>query len=187
MNAAAPRTVPPSAGALLPRLASAIALRRDFYDAVAADPHATGPAAGIVCLTALARESVGLWSVAEVHPAWGLAAVSVVIIALLGWLAYGACSYVLARLISTERVEFTRLLRCLGFAESVTVLRLIAFVVDPRLFLPLHLALLGWGCAAVCVAVRAAVPTARGRWLAIAIPTFIAQQLVLAVGRALAY
>jgi hypothetical protein len=187
MSSAGPRGVTPSSGALLPRLGNAILLRQTFYDAVAADPHATGPAAGIVCLTALARESVGLWSVAQVHLAWGLAALSIAIVALAGWLLYSAFCYAVARLVSADAVEFKRLLRCLGFAESVTILRLVAFLVDPRLFLPLHLALLGWGFAATVVAVRAAAPASRPRLVAIALPTFIVQQAVLAMGRALAY
>ena len=177
----------PSAGPLVPRLANAILLRSHFYAAVAADSHATGPAAGVVCLTALARESIGLWSVSEAHPTWGLAAIAIVIVALTGWILYGVVGYALARLLAPGPVELARLLRCLGFAETVTMLRLVAYLVDPRWFPLLHLALLAWGCAAVFVAVRAATPASRPRLVAIALPTFVAQQAVLAVGRAVAY
>lgn len=182
-----PSSFSPSGGPLVPRLANAILLRQQFYAALAADSHATGPAAGVVCLVALARESVGLWSVSEVHPAWGLAAISIAIVALAGWVLYSAFSYALARLLAPGPVKFSRLLRCLGFAETVTMLRLVAFLVDKRWFAPLHLALLTWGCAAVFVAVRAATPASRPRLLAIALPTFIAQQAVLAMGRVVAY
>lgn len=181
------RALNPSTGPLVPRIINAILLRREFYDAVAADPRATAPAGAVVCLAALARESVGLWSVSQVHAAWGLAAVAVVIVALAGWLLYGGASYAAARLFAPAPVEFKRLLRCLGFAETVTMLRLVAFLVDERFFLALHLVLLAWSCAAVFVAVRAATRAAPARLLAIALPSFVAQQAVLAVGRAVAY
>jgi len=176
-----------STGPIVPRIINAILLRRDFYAAVAADPHATAPAAGIVCLTALARESVGLASLAQVHPIWGLAALAVVILALAGWVVYGVFAYAVARLLAPGPVELRRVLRCLGFAETVTVLRLIAYLVDPSWYTPLHVALLAWAFAAVFVALRAAAPAPTRRLVLIAIPSFVAQQLVLAVGRALAY
>jgi hypothetical protein len=181
------RALTPSAGPLVPRIINALLLRREFYGAVAADPHATGPAAGVVCLVALAREAVSLTSIAQVHPAWGLAVLSVVVIALVGWLLYGAFAYAVAWLLAPGPVELRRVLRCLGFAETVTVLRLIAFLVDPSFYPALHVALLAWAFAAVFVALRAATPAPTARLLLIAIPTFVAQQLVLAVGRALAY
>lgn len=177
----------PATGPILARIGNAILLRRAFYDAIAADPRTTGPAAGVVCLTALARESSGIWSVSEAHPAWGLAAVAVTITALLGWLLYGLVAYGVARLLAPARPEYRRVLRCLGFAETVTILRLAAFLVDPSLYLPLHLALLGWSFAAVFVAMRAATPASTARVVAIAIPTFVIQQAMLAVERLLAY
>jgi hypothetical protein len=181
------RPLDPATGPIVARIANALLLRRAFYDAIAADPRATGPAAGVVCLTALARESHGLWSMSESHPVWGLAAVAVTIAALVGWLTYGALAYAVARLLAPARPEYRRVLRCLGFAETVTMLRLVAFLVDPRLYLPLHLALLGWSFAAVLVAVRAATPASTARVVAIALPTFVIQQAVLAVERLLAY
>jgi hypothetical protein len=128
-----------------------------------------------------------MWLVAEAHPAWGLAAVAVTITALVGWLTYGGLAYGIARLLAPARPEYQRVLRCLGFAETVTILRLVAFLVDPRLYLPLHLALLGWSFAAVLVAVRAATPASTARVVAIAVPTFIIQHAVLAAERLLAY
>jgi hypothetical protein len=176
-----------ASGPLLPRLASAVTLRRAFYDAVAADPRATVPAGAIVCLTAMARESVGLWELSQVHPAWGLAAVSVALLALLGWAVYGAFGFVVARVLAPEPAEFRRVLRCLGFAETVTILRLIAFVVDERLYLPLHIALLVWSAAAIFVALRSAAPASTTRLVLMTVPTFVVQQAVLAAEGALAY
>jgi hypothetical protein len=105
----------PSAGPLVPRIINAILLRRDFYAAVAADAHATGPAAGVVCLTALARESVGLASMAQVHPVWGLAALSIVIMAV----AVLLITYVPDMSLGILKLlgpGFACVLRCLGFA-----------------------------------------------------------------------
>jgi hypothetical protein len=181
------RAFAPASGPILTRVANAILLRRSFYEAIAADPRTTGPAAGIVCLLALVRESPGMWPVIEGHPAWGLIVVAVIVLALLGWLVYGFFAYALARLIAPAPTDYRRVLRCLGFAEAVTILRLLAFLVHPSLYLPLHLALLGWGFAAVLVAMRAAAPGSTARVVAIALPTFVIQQAVLAAERLLAY
>ena len=78
----------PSTGPLLPRLVNAILLRREFYDAVAADPRATGPAGAIVCIAAIARESVGLYQLSQDFKGWGLVLLLIVVFAMLRWLLY---------------------------------------------------------------------------------------------------
>ena len=194
------RRVPaPASGAILPRLWNAITLRRAFYDAVAAEPRATSAAIGIVSLVALGREAETIWSIAQVESLWGLAALIIVLVALAGWLIYGAIAFALARLIAPASADFKRMLRCLAFAEAVTLLRVPASLLlqgfalpDDSLFalplyLVLHLGLLAWDLAAIVVATRAATSAGGWRLWAIALPAFLAQQAVLAVEQAVAY
>ena len=187
MPAAATPTTSPTSGPLLARLVNAILLRRAFYEAAAADPAATGPAAAMVGLAALAREIPTLYDISETSAIWGLAAFAIFVIALLGWVAYSAVAYVIARLIAPAPVELKRVLRCLGYAETVTVLRLLARPLDPAYYLPLHVALIAWTLYAVFVAMRAATAARGPRLWMIVLLVFVAQQAVLAIEPLLAY
>ena len=146
----------PSTGPLIPRLVNALLLRRPFYDAVAADPHATGPAAAVVCLAAIAYEAGNLYELSQGYRAWGLVLVLLVVSGLLRWLLYTAILYPIARLVCATAIEFKRLLRCLGFAEAPTILSIAGIALDER-FLPwLQFGIGAWLLAATIVAVRSA-------------------------------
>jgi hypothetical protein len=177
----------PSHGAILPRVISAVLLRREFYAAVAADPRATGPAGAIVCLTALGRESPMIYEFAQAHSLWAVGALGIVVFALGGWLVYGALSYRLARLLAPGAVEFKTVLRCMGYAETVTLLRLLARLVDPLLYGPLHVMLLVWSLLAVRTAMRAASGAEGARLWLLAVACFVIQQAVLEAEGMLAY
>ena len=164
----------PSGGPLLPRLANAIFLRREFYDAVANDPRATGPAGAIVCIAAMARESVGLYEVSQSYKAWGLLLLLVVVFALLRWVLYATVMYPIARLISGRAIPYTRLLRCLGFAETPAVLSLAAFMVPERFVPWVQFAVGAWLLAATIVAVRAATQVSTARAAVIGVVGFAA-------------
>lgn len=181
------RLVNPSHGPIVPRIVNAILLRRDFYASVAADPHATGPAGAIVCMAALARESPVIYDFAQTYSLWGIAALGVVILAMAGWFVYGAMAYGLTRLIAPGRTTFKTVLRCLAYAETVSMLRLVALLADPLLYVPLHILLLIWSLLAVVVAMRAATGLAGARLWGLAVPCFVLQQAVLAAERMLAY
>lgn len=157
------RPINPSTGPLLPRLGKAILLRREFYDAVAADPRATGPAGAIVCIAALARESVVLYELSQEFKAWGLFLLMIVLFAIVRWLVYTTILYPIARLISRQPVEYKRLLRCLGFAETPAVLMLVGYLVPEQFFPLVHYGVTVWLLLATIVAVRSAtgVETAR--------------------------
>ena len=168
----------PSSGPLLPRLLNALLLRRAFYDAVAVDARATGPAGAIVCLAALARESATLYELSQAFRAWGLLLLLVVVFALLRWLIYSAIVYPFARFIGTSTLAFKPLLRCLGFAEAPVVLSMFGFVLDER-FLPwVHAAIGAWLLAATIVAVRAATGTTTARATVIGVLGFAAYLLL---------
>lgn len=168
----------PSTGPLLPRFVNAILLRREFYDAVAADPHATGPAGAIVCLAAIARESVSLYELSQGFTAWGLLLALIVVFAVVRWLLYAAIMYPLARAIGGQALDFKRLLRCLGFAEAPTVLSALGFALDGR-FLPwVQLGIGAWLLAATIVAVRSATRATTARAVAIGALGFAAYLLL---------
>jgi hypothetical protein len=171
----------PSSGPLLPRLLNAILLRREFYDAVAADAHATAPAGAIVCLAALARESVGLYQLSQSLKAWGLVLILVVVFALVRWLIYASIMYPIARALGGQAAEYKRLLRCLGFAETPAVVSMLAFVLDERLFPWVQFGVGAWLLAATIVAVRAATGVSAPRAVAIGALGFVAY-LALGIG-----
>ncbi len=176
-----------ASGPVFFRLCSAIALRHEFYHAVASDRGGTGPAAAAVCLVSLLRQSVTLSSTPDAQRIWGIAILVTAVLATLGWLVYGLCGYALARLLSPTAVSLGAVLRTLGYAETVTATRLIAYLVPPGWYAALHVILLLWGLAAVWIAMRAAAGGSGVRLAAIALPTFVVQQAVLAVEHFLAF
>ena len=175
------RPITPSGGPLLPRLLNALFLRRSFYDAVAADRRATGPAGAVVCLAAVARESVALYQLSQASQGWGLILALIVVFAIVRWLLYAAVMYPIARALSRQPVEFKRLLRCLGFAETPAVLSLLGFLVDDSLFPYVQFGVGVWLLLATIVAVRSATGERTGRAILIGVLGFAAY---LAIGLA---
>lgn len=176
-------TVGPTRGPLLGRLAAALFLNRDFYAAAAADRSATGPAGALLCLIALGRESVAIWELAQVHPAWGMALVVTVALALLSWLVLGGTGWLVARVGAPRRVDYPRLLRCLGFGQAPTILLPLGYLFDPSLYWLAHILLLAWTYAGVTAAMRAAADSSTPRALLLALPVFFVQQVLLLVAR----
>src|SRR5262245_54648312 len=160
----------------------ALLLRRDFYEAVAAEPKATGPAGAIVCLAAVARESVGVYEISQEYKAWGLLLLLVVVFALIRWVAYTTVMFPIARLLSANRVGYTRLLRCLGFAETPAVMTVFGFLLDERFWPWVSFAVGAWLLAATVVAVRAATQVTLARAVIIGVLGFAAY---LAIGVAM--
>lgn len=176
-------TIGPTRGPVVSRLAAALFLQRQFYEQAAAETTATGPAGAVLCLVALARESVTIYELAQVERVWGLAIPVVVIIALLSWLLMGATAWLVARPFVRPPVDFRRFLRCLGFAQTPTMLIAFAYALDPALYLPAHVILIAWALAGIVVAMRAATAASTGRAILLALPVFVVQQLLLAVSR----
>jgi len=110
----------------------------------------------VVCLAAIARESVALYQLSEASQGWGLILALIVVFAILRWLLYASVMYPIARGLSSQPVEFKRLLRCLGFAETPAVISLVGFLVDDSLFPYVQFGVGVWLLLATIVAVRAA-------------------------------
>jgi hypothetical protein len=162
-NASARRAVSPSSGPLVPRLINALLLRRAFYDAVAADSHATGPAGAMVCIAAIARESVGLYQLSQSSKAWGFILVLIVVFAVVRWLVYASIMYPIARLLGAPGTEYRRLLRCLGFAETPALVSVLGFAAGEPFAAWVQFAVGAWLLAATIVAVRSAVRVSTAR------------------------
>ncbi|HSP99571.1 MAG TPA: YIP1 family protein [Candidatus Dormibacteraeota bacterium] len=180
-----PPPIGPTSGPIVARIAAALFLRRDFYARAAADPRATGPAGAIVCLVALARESVVIYEVSQVSRVWGVIVPILVLLALIAWLLIGTVAWVVTRPLRTPP-DFRRLLRCLGFAQTPTMmLATLASVSDPTLYLIAYAALMLWALVGVAVALRAAAETTTGWAVLLALPVFIVQFALLNLSRIL--
>jgi hypothetical protein len=163
VNEPARPAINPSSGPLIPRLLNALLLRRAFYDAVAADPRATGPAGAMVCIAAIARESVGLYQLSQASKAWGVILVVVVLFAVVRWIVYASIMYPIARLLGTPAIEYRRLLRCLGFAETPAILSVLGFAAGEPFAGWVQFVVGAWLLAATIVAVRSAARVSTGR------------------------
>jgi hypothetical protein len=182
---APPATVGPTRGPLLGRIGAALSLRPDFYAAAAADHTATGPAGAIVCVVAMLRESVVVYEISQVFASWGLILPILAVVAL-GWLLIGAVAWIVTRPAATAATSYRALLRCLGFAQTPTMLfAILAAAADPTLYLILYAALTAWAFAAIVVALRAATAASTARASVLAVPVFLAQFAVLVVSRVL--
>jgi hypothetical protein len=149
----------PLRGPILHRVFQAIALRRDFYEAVADDDGAWRPALAVVCLAALARDSVTLseldFLLVLLLRTWSL--LPIMLLAILRWLTCTAIAYPIARLLAGQSTDYYRLLRCLGFAQAPVFLTLLAFFVDATLVRWVPVFVMAWTLASSTVAAGAAL------------------------------
>ncbi len=176
-----PHAIGPTSGPLVSRIGAALFLRRDFYERAAVEASATGPAGAIVSLVALARESVVIYEISQVWRGWGLIVPILVVFALVVWLLIGAVAWLVTRPLGSAP-DFRRLLRCLGFAQTPTLLlATLASMSDPTLYLVVYVILMLWAFAAVVVALRAATGQSTGRAALLAVPVFLAQFVLLAL------
>lgn len=174
-----PESIGPTRGPLIGRLFAALTLQREFYDRAADDETATGPAGAVLCLIALVRESVSVYELSHTERLWGLALIVVVTLALLSWLLLGGVAWLTAWLGAPRRVGYRRLLRCLAFAQAPTAMLIVAYALDASLFPVAHVLLLLWAFAGITVGMRAACAVGTRRAAVLAVPPFLAQQLLL--------
>ena len=97
------------------RMVGAALLRNETYDAVEADPSATGQAALVVVIVAVCA-AIGAAGI-------GLAtAIASALAALVGWLIWAGITYVIGDKIFGGTATWGELLRTLGFAQAPGVL-----------------------------------------------------------------
>lgn len=151
------------------RMKHAALLDVHTYEDVEADRAATGQAATVVAIVAVAQ---GLGSAAQ--GASGI--VTGIVVALLAWLVWAAITYVIGDKILGGTATWGELLRTLGFAQSPGVLGI--FAILPFVGGLIRLGIMIWVLIAGIIAIRQALDFSTGKaivtavlgWLALAIP-----------------
>lgn len=154
---------------MLERMKGAALLDVETYEEVEADSTATGQAAGVVAIVAVAQ-AIG----ASFHG--GPRIVAGLLSALLGWLVWAGVTYLIGDKLLKGTATWGELLRTLGFAQTPGVLFALGFV--PVLGDLVRLAAAVWMLIAGVIALRQALDFSTGKailtavlgWLAIAIP-----------------
>ncbi len=136
------------------RMLGAATLDLATYEEVEHDPTATGQAAGVVALTAVAQ-AIGAWNGGPI----GI--VGAALGALVGWLVWAGLTFLIGSRLFGGTATWGELLRTLGFAQAPNVLAvlgllpLVGWLVDALLFL--------WILWAGIVAIRQALDFGTGR------------------------
>lgn len=159
-------------GSMIKRMTGAAKLDAQTYEEVEADGSATGQAAGVVVLVAVAQ---GVGAAGFGVP--GL--IGGAIAALVGWLLWAGITYLIGDKLLGGTATWGELLRTIGFAQTPGLLMILAFVpVFGRL---VAVVVSIWVLMAGVIAIRQALDFSTGRavatailgWLAIAIPRAI--------------
>jgi hypothetical protein len=154
---------------MLERMKRAALLDSHVYEEVEADTTATGQAAAVVAIVAVAQ---GLGA-ASLGPSGIIAAT---IAALVAWLVWAGVTYLIGDKILGGTATWGELLRTLGFAQSPGLLGILAFL--PLLGGLIRFAITIWVLIAGIIAIRQALDFGTGKaiftavigWLALAIP-----------------
>lgn len=144
------------AGAMIPRMKGAALLDVDTYEEVEHDPRATGQAAAVVFLVALAQAIGG-----SDHGLLGAAVAGGA--ALVGWALWAGVTYVIGTRVFQGSATWGELLRTLGFAQSPGILAIVGVL--PLMGLVTWIIPL-WILVAGFIAVRQALDIGNG-------PTFL--------------
>src|ERR687891_2877043 len=103
------------------RMKGAALLDVDTYEEVEADRTATGQAAGVVALVAVAQAIGGAGE-------GGFGILSGIISALLGWLLWAGIAYLIGDKLLGGTATWGELLRTIGFAQTPGLLMALAFI-----------------------------------------------------------
>lgn len=151
------------------RMKGAALLHVDTYEEVEADQTATGQAAGVVVLVAVAQ---AIGSAGE----GGFGILAGVISALVGWLLWAGITYLIGTKLLGGTATWGELLRTLGFAQTPGVLHVLGFI--PILGGIIRFGVVIWVLIAGIIAIRQALDVSTGKailtavlgWLVIAVP-----------------
>ena len=156
-------------GSITDRMKGAAMLNVATYEEVEADTTATGQAAIVVTLGAIAS-AIGSWGSGSVGIIWALIA------SLIGWVLWAGVTYFIGAKILGGTATWGELLRTLGFAQSPKVLAVLAII--PGLAWIVGTVLGIWLLIAGIIAIRQALDFSTGKavatavlgWLAMVIP-----------------
>lgn len=154
------------------RMMGAATLDVATYEEVEADVTATGQAASVVALVAVAQAIGGAG-------AGTTGVIGGVIAAIIGWLVWSAVTYLIGDKLLGGTASWGELLRTIGFAQSPGVLYVLAII--PLIGGPIRVLVSFWILVAGIIAIRQALDFGTGRavltalfgWLAIVIPQLI--------------
>jgi hypothetical protein len=151
------------------RLKGAALLHIDTYEEVEADQTATGQAAGVVALVAIAQAIGGAGE-------GGFGIRAGLISALLGWLLWAGITYLIGAKLLGGTATWGELLRTIGFAQTPGVLHVLGII--PVLGGIIRFAVAIWVLIAGIIAIRQALDVGTGKailtavlgWLVIVLP-----------------
>jgi hypothetical protein len=154
------------------RMKGAALLHIDTYEEVEADPTATGQAAGVVILVAIAQAIGGAGQ-------GGYGIFAGVISALLGWLLWAGITYLIGAKLFGGTATWGELLRTIGFAQTPGVLHVLGII--PVLGGIIRFGVVIWVLIAGIIAIRQALDISTGKailtavlgWLVIILPLAI--------------
>jgi hypothetical protein len=154
------------------RMKGAALLHTDIYEEVEADQTATGPAAGVVTLVAVAQAIGGAGT-------GGSGILAGLISALLGWLLWAGITYLIGAKLLGGTATWGEVLRTIGFAQSPGVLHVLGMI--PVLGGIIRVGVAIWVLIAGIVAIRQALDVSTGKalltaalgWLVITLPLAI--------------
>jgi hypothetical protein len=154
------------------RMKGAALLHIDTYEEVEADHTATGQAAGVVALVAIAQAIGGAGE-------GGFGIFAGVISALLGWLLWAGITYLIGAKLFGGTATWGELLRTIGFAQTPGVLHVLGLI--PVLGGIIRFGVAIWVLIAGIIAIRQALDINTGKailtavlgWLVIILPLAI--------------
>jgi hypothetical protein len=154
------------------RMKGAALLDVDTYEEVEADQTATGQAAGVVALVAVAQAIGGAG-------AGGSGVLAGVVSALLGWLLWAGITYLIGAKLFGGTATWGELLRTIRFAQTPGVLHVLGLI--PILGGIIRVGVAIWVLMAGIIAIRQALDISTGRailtaglgWLVIILPLAI--------------
>jgi hypothetical protein len=146
------------------RLIGAARLNVDVYEEVEADTTATGQAALVVCLVAVAA-AIGSAN------AGVIVVTSRVLAALLGWLIWSGVTYLIGDKILRGTATWGELLRTVGFALAPGILYMLAIVptIGPAVLIVVNV----WILIAAVIAIRQALDFGTGKAILTALLGFL--------------
>jgi hypothetical protein len=139
-----------------------------IYEEVEADSTATGQAAGVVVLSAIAS-AIGSWD----NPLGGL------IGALIGWAIWAGVTYIIGTTAFKGTATWGELLRTLGFAQSPGLLYIVGVI--PGLGILARLLIGIWVLIAGIIAIRQALDISTGKAVVVAVLGWLALMAVMTV------
>jgi hypothetical protein len=151
------------------RMKGAALLHIDTYEEVEADRTATGQAAGVVVLVAVAQ-AIGSAGQGGAGILFGI------ISALLGWLLWAGITYLIGAKLLGGTATWGELLRTIGFAQTPGVLHVLGII--PFLGSIIRFGVVIWVLIAGIIAIRQALDVSTGKavltavlgWLIIILP-----------------